>query len=179
MVTFFGKVDLNKAGKIASHMPAWTMQPQIEELEEEIGRKERSLERGEVPLDNIPQTKEELNREKTRLADILGGKPKLSETEENKLHKVYKDLGTSIKSSMFTRSDMLKGVASPHEEVRRMKGAVIGIDKETASLCEANGIQIKKNDGSFYVSRDGASKMWKIVKKYFNENSNVEVLRKD
>ena len=48
-IVFYGKVDLNKAGKIASHMPAWTMQPHIDELEEEIGRKERALERGEIP----------------------------------------------------------------------------------------------------------------------------------
>lgn len=178
-IKFFGKIDLNKDGKIASKIPAWAMRTHIEDLEEEIGRKERALEAGTIPLDNIPKTKEELRNEKKKLQSILESKPELTETEKNKVWKVYKDLGTAIKPALFSRSDMQKGLASAHEEMRRMKDPVMSINKEIAELCEANGIRVTEKKEGLYVSRDGAVDMWKHIGRYLGEATNVEVLRKD
>lgn len=179
MISFFGKVDRNKEGHITSTTPAWTMKGQIEELEEEIGRKERALERGDIPVDSIPNTKDELRKEKKRLGEILEGRPKLTETDENKLWKIHKDLATAIKPSLFSRSEMLKGLASPHEEMRRMKEPVMNINKDIAEFCEANNIKVTEQKGGLYVSRDNAAHAWKMIGKYFGEAANVESLRRD
>jgi hypothetical protein len=179
MVTFFSKVDINKHGKIGSQMPAWTMTTLVEELREGIDRKERALEAGTIPSDDIMKTKENLKREKERYESIVSGRPELSETDENMLLKSYKTLGSEIGNSMFTRSDMKMGLADAHEEVRRMKDPIIGVNKDIAGLCEENGISVSKKNGANYVSRDGATKIWKIIGKYFGEPSNVESLRRD
>ncbi len=179
MISFFGKVDRNKEGKIASTAPAWTLKTQIEDLEEDIARKERSLERGDIPVDSIPMTREELKKEKKRLGEILESRPKLTEAEENKLYKIHKDLSTAIKPALFTRSEMMKGVASAHEEMRRMKDPVMNVNKDIAELCEVNNIQVTAKKDGLYISRDGATHIWKLIGKYFSEPSNVETLRRD
>ena len=179
MVTFYGKVDIKKHGKIASQMPSWTMQVQLENMAEGIAKKERALANGTIPADDIMRTKEELKKEKERYEDIISSRPKLSETDENMLSKTYKTLGNEIKQSLFTRSDMKLGFADAHEEVRRMKDPIIGISKEIANLCEDNGVRVERKSGSNYVSRDNASKLWKIIGKYLGESSNIETLRRD
>lgn len=178
-IQFFGKIDLNKDGKIASKIPAWAMRPHIEELEEEIGRKERALEAETIPMDSIPKTKEDLRKEKKKLQDILESKPTLTETEQNKVWKIYKDLGTAIKPALFSRSDMMKGLASAHEEMRRMKDPVMSINREVADICESNGIRVTEKKEGLFVSRDGAIDMWKHIGRYLGEQTNVEILRKD
>lgn len=178
-IKFFGKVDLNKEGNISSQMPAWSMKNQLEELEEEVARKERALERGDIPHDSIATTREDLKKEKKQLNAIKESKPKFSETEENKLWKMHKDLGNVIKPTLFTRSEMMKGTASPHEEMRRMKDPCISVPKEIAELCSDNGIKVSEEKNNFLVSRDGASHMWKLIGRYFGENTNIEALRKD
>lgn len=179
MVKFFGRVDMNKQGNIASDMPAWSMTTHIDELQESIDSRERSLESGAVPFDNIQYQREELKKEKEKLNAILESRPKLSETDENKLRKIEKEVVPEIRNWLFTRSEMHMGLASPHEEVRRMTEPIIGIGKEAAEICEHNGIRVSRKGNSAFVSRNGAEKMWKLIKKYFNEPANVEALRRD
>jgi len=45
---------------------------------------------------------------------------------------------------MFSKSQMDKGLADPHEEARRISEPVIKVvSKEVAELCEAAGIKMK------------------------------------
>lgn len=176
---FFGKIDINKDGRIASPMPAWAMRVKIEDLQEEIESKERALERGDIPQDSLVITREETKKLKKRLNDILESRPKFSDVTENKLHKTHKELGAIIKPTLFTKSEMAKGTASPHEEARRMKDPVIPVTPEIAELCIDNGIQPAKQKGGYYVSRDNAVHMWKLIGNYFGAETNMESLRKD
>ena len=179
MIKFFGKVDMNKQGNIASEIPAWAMTTHIDELQESIDSRGRALESGSIPFDNIQYQREELKKEKEKLNAIVESRPKLSELEENKLRKIQKEITPEIKNSMFTRSEMHMGLASPHEEVRRMIEPIIGINKEAAEICEHNGIRVTKKGNSVFVSRNGATKLWKLIGKYFGEQTNVEALRRD
>lgn len=76
---------------------------------------------------------------------------------------------------MFTRSDMMFGVASAHEEARRMVEPVIALTKEQLEMAEDIEIKIVGEK----TSRNGASKMFKLIGKLINEPTNIEWLRKD
>lgn len=179
MVKFYGKIDINKHGNISSALPAWSMQTKIEELTESVESAERQIERGEVPYDKMGEVKEKIRKGKEKLEMILSSKPALSEEQENKLWKIYKSLGKDIQDSLFTRSEMKLGLASPHEELKRMKEPIIRISPEIAEICKENNVKVSSKSNTHYVSRDGASLMWKVIGKYFGEASNVETLRKD
>ena len=174
-IVFYGQIDRNTKGNIGSQYPAWMLEGQIEQYREGIESKKRRLARGEVPQDSIPQVMQEIERESKRLDEIVGSKPKLTDKENDEIAKVYKTLSDDIKDSMFTRTDMMKGLASPNEEYKRMKTPVIKVTDKVAELCEANGIRVESGK----VSRDGATKLWKITGAYLNEKTNVENLRRD
>lgn len=178
-IKFFGAIDRSKDGRISSQVPAWTMKTHVDDLEESIGSRLRSMERGEIPLDAMVQMKEEVKRDKEKLDRIKESKPKLSDVETDEVYKVYKSFSKDIKDAMFSRSDMKKGLASPHEEARRMVEPTIKINEKTAKLCEDNGIKVTETKGGLKVSRNGATKMWKTIGRYLGENSNAEYLRRD
>jgi hypothetical protein len=177
-IRFFGSNDYNKAGRIASEIPSWAMESHIDDLREGIESKRRAIARGDMPYDAIPQAKAEIEREEKQLQSILDGRPKLTAQETDKVARVYKDLSEKISESMFTRDEMMKGFANPQEEAKRMVKPVIKIDKETAEICEANGIRVEKVKNSLMVSRNGASKMYKLIGRYLGEHSNTEYLRR-
>jgi hypothetical protein len=172
---FFGSVDKTKDGRLRSEMPAWYFQQHREELEESIRHKKYQLDHDLVPLTEKNLMKERLKQEEGRLNEIDASKPKITDIEKNVITKGRNDLGKKIKDSMFTRSEMERGVADAHEEARRMSDPIIKVDsKEESELLSACEIEIK--DGK--VSRDQASKAWKIGSRLLDESSNVEVLRK-
>lgn len=179
MVSFFGKVDRNKKGDRSSEVPSWAMQTHINDLREGIESKERAIERGNIPLDAIPQTRAEIQKERQRLTEILESKPKTSPDVEDKLWKVYRSLGKDIQDTLFTRSDMKLGLASPHEEARRMVNPIIKVNKDIVELCKENGVPVAIKGNEAYLTRNNASKIWKWAGHFLGEPTNVETLRKD
>jgi len=171
-VTFFGSVDRNRDGKIASAMPAWYFDQFIEELEESIARKERSIKRGEIPASEIQYAREELKRETARLQEIMDSKPKLSGQLKDKVAKAYKLLGEHIADTLPSRSDELLGFASPHEELKKMKSPCIPINHEIAKMCGLKTVRGR-------ITRDQAVTAYKMMGKALDDNTNVERLRKD
>jgi len=174
-IQFYGDVDKNNKGGLSSEYPAWYLENHLEDLKESISSRERRLNRGEVMVDSVPYERQELAKEKQRLEEIQRSKPKISIGERQKLVKIYKELSDEIARSMFTRSDMMKGVASAHEEAKRMIQPVISLDKEAQGLAKACGVTITKGK----VSRNGAAKIFKLVGKLIDEPTNIEVLRED
>lgn len=175
-VQFYGDVDRNEKGQISSQFPAWYFESHVDELKESIARKERSLQRGNIPPDAIPTTKAELARETVRLDEIMKSKPKLGDTERNLIWKHYKALGKKISETMFTRSDMMFGTASAHEEAKRMVDPIIELDKEQLALADGIGVAADEDNK---VSRNNAAKLFKMLGKLLGEPTNIEVLRKD
>jgi len=181
-IQFFGKVDKRKQdGKIASEYPAWYMRSQIEELEESINRKERELQRGTIPPSEVMYAKAELEKEQKRLGEIRESEPKLTDAERDSISKVYKELGKEIQDTLFTKTDMMKGLADAHEEARLMVGDVISVkDKAFAEMCEACGIPLEREGKARRaISRNEASRVYKIIGRYLGENTNIERLRRD
>ena len=71
-IKFYGKIDLNRKGEVASERPAWACPRQIDDLQESINRKKRALDRGEIPPDSILETRAELKREEERIEEMKG-----------------------------------------------------------------------------------------------------------
>jgi hypothetical protein len=111
---------------------------------------------------------------KKRVADIENSRPTLSGADESNLDKTRKALAKAIQERMFSRSEMQKGLADGHMEVRRSQSADIPVDDTIAMYARASNVPII--DGK--INRDGAAKIWKIAQKYFGDISNTELLRK-
>jgi len=178
-IQFFGSVDRKgktDTGKITSAYPAWYFTAHLEEMKEGIDRKYRSIQRGEIPASELDLAGITLEKETKRYEQIMLSRPKLEDKDVDDLAKVYKELEKEIGASLFTRSDMKKGLVDVHEEARRMSEPIINVDRNVELLREM-GINIPKNKSM--VSRNQASKAYKILGKLLGENTNVERLRKD
>ena len=172
-VFFFGKIDRNKEGEIGSVVPAWAMESHIGELKRGIEQKEAALENHLVPEDSVATVRAEMKREEKKLKEIVDSRPSLTPQQVDRVAKEYKELSKSIGDSLFSRSEMLQGTASPHEEAKRMVTPCIKVDPELAEAC---GVKL---DEEGKVSRNGAARIFKIIGKYLGEESNIETLRHD
>jgi hypothetical protein len=77
---------------------------------------------------------------------------------------------------MFTRTDMKNGLASPREEARRMKKPCITLEPDECSIAETCNVEPDKKR---MVSRDAATKVFKLLGNILDEPANVEHLRLD
>jgi len=175
-IEFFGGID-RKEGKpdarVTSQLPAWYHEGQIDDLRENIARKEREIARGAIPFENIMRAKEEVKREKAKLELIEESRPKLNDVTKDAIYNSYKELGDQIKDYMYTRSEMKLGTVSAHEEADRMVKPSIPVSPEIARMCN-----LKVVDGK--VSRNDASIAWKMMGKLLGDvPTNVETLRRD
>lgn len=177
-IEFFGAVDKqgkHKDGKITSHIPAWYLEQHIDELNEEINRYNNSIKNRRIPDQEIPKAREEMKKLKDRRDMILSSKPKLTGKTIDMLNGIYKDLSDQIGDSMFTYSEMQKGLVSGHEEARRMVNPIINVSNECAEILPKLGITPR--DGK--ISRNEASKIVKVIGKLTDQPTNVEYFRKD
>jgi hypothetical protein len=175
---FFGEVDLNKKGQHSSDMPAWTFTQLIEDLEYDVRVNEINLEDTSLGPEARGKLLSKSKEMKERLDNIKSSKPKV---DNDVVHSVVGSdmsggsLGDKIAESMFTRDQMMKGIAEPREEARRMTEPIIKLEGREREM--ALGCGVKPNrEGK--VSRDEAIKVWKIGRKYLGELSNAELLRK-
>jgi len=172
-IVFFGEIDRDEKGVVKSEYPAYYFENNIEDLHEEIGTKERASARKDINWEDVESTKKELEMLKIKTTLIEKSKPKLKGGDKDKVYNEYKHLGDEIRDSMFTRTEMMKGLASPHEEAKRMTERGIKADPELAAACNVKVVGGK-------VSRNDASKMFKIMGKVLGDvPTNTEFLRRD
>lgn len=174
-VEFFGKVDRNKDGKIASEVPSWYLTQNKDELVRNIEYTEGALRREEIPQEEKPITIARLDQMKRKLGDINESHPKFEGNQQDAIAKVSDGLGKKIKDAMYSRSDMMRGVADAHEEARRMADPCIKLSGDEYVLAQKAGCRVSK-DGM--VSRTDAERTWKLARRALGENSNTETLRK-
>jgi hypothetical protein len=173
-VVFFGSIDRkNKAneGNISSSYPAWYMDVQVEQLQEQIASTERALEFGYIPKDSVQEASMLLKERKQRLQDIEKSKPRLNAAQSAWLNKASTELESNIRESLFPYDAMQFGEASPRDEMHRMTRPCIAIDPILAEKCGCKVI-----DGK--VSRNEASRALKIANKLRGAPTNVEYLRR-
>ena len=171
----FGEVDRDVKNRIASEYPAWYFETHLSNMKEERDMLTRRIDRGEIPHDSVPQATAEARAMNERINEIEKSKPELSEKERDDLLKLHAELSNKISESMFTRSEMHMGTAAPHEEARRMVEPRIPLSvplRGIAKMCNAKIVGSK-------VSRNDATKVWKIIGRLTGVGTNVEALRRD
>jgi len=178
-ISFFSESDMvvGKDGqkRIASEMPIWYNRQMLDELSEDIRMAEFEIKSGRIKDTKLSEAKERLKKLQKRMDEVEESMPKLDARTKDFLAKARKDLGKEIAAKMFTRSDMKKGLADVHEEVRRSEVPSIKLTGEMMKLAKASNVT--PIDGK--VSRTQAEKMWKLSSRVLDENSNTEVLRRD
>lgn len=171
--SFFGAVDRNYKGRVCSEFPAWMLPIHREKLSEEINSLKRRLRSGEVDeYDARTSLKEEIERNEVRLQEIDASRPNISAAMKDKISKQYEELSKSISASMFTRYEQDHNFADAHDEMNRMLKPCIKVDDK---LAKAANLKLD-NDGR--VSRNDATKLWKILGHVLDLATNVERLRK-
>jgi hypothetical protein len=174
-IEFFGDIDKNKHGNLASEMPSWYFRQHKDELKGNIDSLAASLERGEIVDDKKPGALAELAKMREKMDKINESEPRIKDKQKDVLDKTSEELGKKIAGSMFTRSDMMKGVADAHEEARRMADPCIPLSGAEVDLAKKAGCKISR-DGQ--VSRTDAERVWKLCRRALGENSNTEILRR-
>ena len=178
-VKFFGASD--RKGKkidneIASAFPSWYFTRDIEELEKSIAENKRELDRDIIAGMAKLDLRNKVEAQQERLALIKRGIVRLSDKEKDEAAELYETMSKEITDSMFTRTEMMKGTADAHEEARRMKQGIIKVPPKFKKVAENMGCRI---DDKGRISRDDASRMFKMTGKLLGENTNTERLRRD
>ncbi len=174
-VEFYGEVDLNKKGELASFMPAWSYTQLIDDLKEQIDSKKRAIDSGALEAESLVRVREEHKKLKERYESIVSSKPKI---DPDRLNKVSQSLGDKISEAMFSHDDRKKGLVDAHEEARRMVQPCIKLTDDEAIMAKAAKIKGVKDGSSYVVSRTQAEKLWKLTRRALGEMSNVNALRK-
>lgn len=176
-INFFNSVDRKgrrEDGDIASEYPAFYFPTHLRELRDEVAKAEQQIELNLVPPSELPYAKNDLKRSKKRLEEIENSMPKIKGKEKDEMAALYKSLEGQISDSMYSRTQMKKGLADVHEEARRMSEPIIKIGIE-GKFFENMGI--KPVDGK--ITRNQASRAYKIMGRVLEANTNIEALRKD
>jgi len=176
-VQFFGSVDRKDRkpdGRIVSEYPAFYFTTHIDDLEERLASNKRAIASGLINPQAIPELRAEIEKDSVRLAEINKSHIKLTGKDKDEAANLYKELGDKIQDSMFSRSEMMKGLANPHDELNRRITPTIPVGKH-GEVFKNMGITPVKGK----VSRTQAARVFKILGKVLGENTNIEHLRRD
>lgn len=168
------RIDRRPDKEPASPFPAWYFENKQSELEMSISQMENQIKLGLVNPESMMNMKQEVSKLRLRLGEIRASKIKLTTKQEDALNNFRKKAGELLRDSMPTRSAMQKGLANAHTEMKLNTEPKFGVSGYEDVL-RAMNIKIKNGK----VSRNELAIAWKIASKYFNEESNVEYLRKD
>ena len=171
----FGSVDLNDKGVVKSTYPSWYFDHLKEDLRNDIDRMRTQIDMDLIPRSELQTAKERLFQKREKLKELDSATVELKGKQKDRVAKVYDELGRAIGDKLFTRSDMMKGLADAHEEVKRMTEPSIPVTGDAMSLAKACNVKTVKGK----VTREGAAKIWKILGKALGDRTNTEHLRRD
>lgn len=172
----FGEADIDSHGKIRSQYPSWYFDHLKEELQNDISVTETMLKFDRIPKSEVAITQERLAQKKEKLKSLEKSCLELRGKVKDKIAKIRSELGEAISELQYSRSDMMKGLASAREEARRMTEPMIPVTGDSYKFAQACNVRVIKGK----VTRNGAEKMWKIASKALGDcATNVESLRKD
>jgi hypothetical protein len=180
---FFGeadrKIDTTNGGKrVVSDYPAWMFGVQNQQDSDTISSLEREIDSGMVPEKNRPEAIANLKALKLRKRQIDESRLNLSDTQRDTFKKITKELGDSISEAMFTKDEEARGLANAHKEYERQINPCISLSKLPSGAAEiAKKLNCRiSNDGE--ISRNDASRVWKILRAALGEDTNTERLRR-
>lgn len=187
--SFFGYQDRHwnrkaRQEEIISSFPAWYFRNHIREIERKIDQCSHILNGDPNIYSTEAKTiaRYEKEKYKSQLEAIMEGKPKFSQLgvkSRDYLAKFYQWAGKVIGDEMPTRSEMMGGssgkyVFDVHEHLKREEEKRLAII-DYADIARACNRQIVKDK----ISLKDLQVMWKIVGRLLDEQTNVEVLRRD
>ena len=155
------------------------MESQLDDLREGIASKERAIARGDIDASAKPHMMQDIAKEQQRLDEILESRPVVNDKQKDELSKVHKSLGKLIGDSMFSRDDMRSGRANAHEEFKINTQPSIKVDAYVARLASDNGMKVTETKDGLHLTRNDASRVWKMAGHTIGEHTNTEYLRKD
>ena len=180
-ITFFSEIDMNDKGKINTTFPSWYFDKVIEDKEESIRKMTYAIKNNHVPPDRLFQYQENLSKEKESLDKILEAKPKIGKYKDKIASVVgtndkdFGSLGGKIADAMFSRDQMMKGLADAHTEADRMVKPCIGLSPEETTIAKAANVRVELGNK---VSRNAAEIIWKLGRKAIGESTDTEILRR-
>lgn len=178
-ISFFSESDMfigkDGAKRVSSEYPLWYSRQMIDELREDITMAEFAIKSGRIKDTQLANARDRLNKLREKMEEVEKSQPRLDGKELDKVAKVRKTLSKEISAKMYSRSDMKKGLADAHDEVRRMTEYSIPITSEMQEV--ASACNVKPVDGR--INRTQAEKIWKITGRFLDESSNTESLRRD
>lgn len=176
-IEFFGDVD-KKDGKIGSDYPAWYLDAQVQHVKDSVSSLERELEAG-VSEKERPGKRAELKQFKEKLGQIESSRPDIDDDQMNEITAVSKSIGASIRDTMFTEKDMETGRADSHREFLRATEPCVVLKSESEiQMAKKIGCRIFEIKGKPMLSRNDASRVYKICRRLMDEDTDVETLRK-
>lgn len=182
-VKFFGRPDMyldKETGewKVSSSYPAWYFDRHIGMLKEDYDMSERAISSPGTEEVSIPEHKAKMERIKKRIKEIEESRPILNDRLKSICFNTYKKCKAAISDSLFSRSEMQKGLADAHEELRRQKEPIFsGFNDRGEEGLLFKLMNIQHVAGKY--SRDQLVKAYKIIGRLLGEDTNIERLRKD
>ena len=180
MIDFFSVHDKvrNADGhmQVASSLPAWYFDREINKLDEEAKSLKRRLDSGNIPRNAEGRMTAKLRKMEKKLSDLQNSKPKLDGQITDHLAKVHKELSGTLKEVMFTRTEDQKGTSNDAVLADRMSIQCIPVSDEVASLAVRNGIPVSSDKK---MTLTDMTLIFKPVAKLLGRDTNVESLRRD
>lgn len=174
---FFGEPDIVN-GKIGSEMPAWYFEPNIRRVSDKVNELERSLADDNIHDKSRPAKRIELKKHKDRLQKIEASRPKVDDRKLDALSKIRKSLRSKIAETMPSQSQMMRGTANANEEMQRAMQPCIAIEGDEVLFAKKCGMRIHEKRGEALVSRNDATRLWKLAGRLLDEDTNIESIRK-
>ena len=161
-------------GKVGSEYPAYYFGQQIQDLKDSERRLSHDLDADLIPGRGKPAAVAELKKVKSKLDLIESSKPKLDGAILDALASAVKELGKQLTTSYPSRTEMAKNIPDAHREYEKDVTPCIDLNGDQLTIAKKMGCKIWEGK----VSRNDASKIWKICRNLQGENSDTECLRR-
>lgn len=179
-VEFFSAVDKKRNQEtgemfISSEHPAWYLPASIRDIEEEINMKRRRLESGQVPERRKGEVRADLSRLEKKLDLIKNAMPKRDEKTVDECGKIEKELSKVLRDLLDPREKQKKGLVNHSRLADRMHSPVVEVPAFIAETAAANGMRVVKGK----ISQNDVQRLWKYARRFNEQDSRVELLRRD
>lgn len=162
--------------RIVNTYPLYYSNTQRDDIAEERRMIEKAIEGGLYDPVEMPEVKKRLKTLRDKEEMFAHIEPRHLEAKKDSISKLNRRIETILRDSMFSRREMEKGLADPHEEARRMSEPVISLPREIQGLAVANGIAVSS---SGKINRNDLVRVWQMGQKVLGEYTDVEYIRKE
>jgi hypothetical protein len=174
-ICFFTEIDYDSKGNLRAVYPFYHNLKVMEDARDNLRRMERSVDRGDIPKDYLPQTMNMIKETKVMIDTYESHLPSIKKNIDG-VKRTRDILADVIAPTLFTRREMSLGLVDPHEEARRMAEPCIDVPQDLRAIAAKNGVMM---DNRNRASRNDISRLYQMCQRELGEPADVEYLRKD